>query len=132
MSPCSERTTSGRIESRVERSVTSGTASRHFFSRRPAARAGEPRTSALIFGRDGDDYLVVASMGGAPEHPQWYRNLTANPNVEIQVKAERIPGRGQNRFTGREAPSVVDREWRVAQLRRIHRHEQIATSPWSC
>jgi deazaflavin-dependent oxidoreductase (nitroreductase family) len=30
-------------------------------------------------------------MGGAPEHPQWYRNLTANPNVEIQVKAERIP-----------------------------------------
>jgi deazaflavin-dependent oxidoreductase (nitroreductase family) len=54
-------------------------------------RSGAPRTSALIFGRDGDDYLVVASMGGAPEHPQWYRNLTANPNVEIQVKAERIP-----------------------------------------
>jgi deazaflavin-dependent oxidoreductase (nitroreductase family) len=54
-------------------------------------KSGAPRTSALIFGRDGDDYLVVASMGGAPEHPQWYRNLTANPNVEIQVKAERIP-----------------------------------------
>jgi deazaflavin-dependent oxidoreductase (nitroreductase family) len=54
-------------------------------------KSGEPRTSALIFGQDGDDYLVVASMGGAPQHPQWYRNLTANPNVEIQVKAERIP-----------------------------------------
>jgi deazaflavin-dependent oxidoreductase (nitroreductase family) len=54
-------------------------------------KSGAPRTSALIFGRDGDDYLVVASMGGAPEHPQWYRNLTANPNVEIQVKAERMP-----------------------------------------
>ena len=54
-------------------------------------KSGQPRTSALIFGRDGDDYLVVASMGGAPEHPQWYRNLTADPNVEIQVKAERIP-----------------------------------------
>jgi len=50
-------------------------------------KSGEPRTSALIFGRDGDDYLVVASMGGAPMHPQWYENLLANPEAEIQVKA---------------------------------------------
>ncbi len=54
-------------------------------------RSGEPRTSALIFGRDGDDYLVVASMGGAPMHPSWYLNLTANPAAEIQVRADRIP-----------------------------------------
>lgn len=53
--------------------------------------SGEPRTSALIFGRDGDDYLVVASVGGMPEHPQWYRNLLADPHAEIQVRAERIP-----------------------------------------
>jgi len=53
--------------------------------------SGLPRTSALIFGRDGDDYLVVASMGGAPEHPMWYRNLLAHPRAEIQVKAEHIP-----------------------------------------
>nr|MDT0667511.1 nitroreductase family deazaflavin-dependent oxidoreductase [Micromonospora sp. DSM 115978] len=52
--------------------------------------SGQPRTSALIFGRDGDDYLVVASKGGAPEHPQWYRNLTANPQAEIQVRAQRL------------------------------------------
>jgi deazaflavin-dependent oxidoreductase (nitroreductase family) len=52
--------------------------------------SGQPRTSALIYGRDGDDYLVVASMGGAPEHPQWYRNLTANPAAEIQVRGEHI------------------------------------------
>ena len=45
-------------------------------------RTGEARTSALIFGRDGDDYLVVASMGGAPRHPAWYLNLTADPEVE--------------------------------------------------
>ena len=51
---------------------------------------GEPRTSALIFGRDGDDYLVVASMGGAPKHPLWYRNLLAEPRAEIQVKGEHI------------------------------------------
>ena len=53
--------------------------------------SGEPRTSALIFGRDGDDYLVVASMGGAPQHPSWYLNLTETPVAEIQVRAERIP-----------------------------------------
>jgi len=54
-------------------------------------RSGQPRTSALIFGRDGDDYLVVASMGGAPQHPSWYVNLTANPAAEIQVRGDRFP-----------------------------------------
>jgi deazaflavin-dependent oxidoreductase (nitroreductase family) len=54
-------------------------------------RSGEPRTSALIFGRDGDDYLVVASVGGGPKHPSWYLNLTANPAAEIQVLGDRIP-----------------------------------------
>ena len=53
-------------------------------------RSGELRTSALIFGRDGDDYLVVASMGGAPSHPAWYLNLSANPAAEIQVRGDRI------------------------------------------
>ena len=54
-------------------------------------RSGDARTSALIFGRDGDDYLVVASMGGAPSHPAWYLNLSAEPTVEIQVKGDHIP-----------------------------------------
>jgi deazaflavin-dependent oxidoreductase (nitroreductase family) len=54
-------------------------------------RSGEPKTSALIFGRDGDDYLIVGSMGGAPKHPSWYLNLSANPEVEIQVRGDRIP-----------------------------------------
>ncbi len=53
-------------------------------------RTGEPRTSALIFGRDGEDYLVVASTGGAPQHPSWYLNLLANPRAEIQVKADHL------------------------------------------
>jgi len=52
--------------------------------------SGLQRTSALIFGRDGDDYLVVASMGGAPTHPKWYLNLQTNPVAEIQVRAERV------------------------------------------
>ena len=51
-------------------------------------RSGRPHTTALIFGRDGEDYLVVASMGGAPSHPSWYRNLVADPQVEVQVRGE--------------------------------------------
>ena len=53
-------------------------------------RSGEARTNALIFGRDGSDYLVVASMGGAPTHPNWYWNLLAQPSAEIQVRAVQI------------------------------------------
>jgi deazaflavin-dependent oxidoreductase (nitroreductase family) len=53
-------------------------------------RTGEPRTTPLIFARDGDDHLVVASMGGAPLHPAWYLNLQADPRAEIQVKGDRL------------------------------------------
>jgi deazaflavin-dependent oxidoreductase (nitroreductase family) len=53
-------------------------------------RSGQPRRSALIFGRDGDNFVVVASKGGAPTHPTWYLNLTANPDVEVQVRADRF------------------------------------------
>ena len=53
-------------------------------------KSGEPRTTPLIFARDGGDYLVVASMGGAPQHPNWYRNLLAQPSARIQVQAEHV------------------------------------------
>jgi deazaflavin-dependent oxidoreductase (nitroreductase family) len=53
-------------------------------------RTGRKLTSPLIFARDGDDYLVVASMGGAPKHPQWYLNVQANPDAEIQVKDQTL------------------------------------------
>lgn len=53
-------------------------------------RSGEPRTTPLIFGRDGDDYLVVASVGGMPKHPAWYLNLRDDPNAHIQVKGEHL------------------------------------------
>jgi deazaflavin-dependent oxidoreductase (nitroreductase family) len=54
-------------------------------------KSGEPRKFALIFGKDGDDYLLVASKGGAPEHPGWYLNLEANPEAVVQVKGDVIP-----------------------------------------
>jgi deazaflavin-dependent oxidoreductase (nitroreductase family) len=53
-------------------------------------KSGEPRTTPLIFARDGDDYLVVASVGGGPKHPLWYLNLLADPKAEIQVLADHI------------------------------------------
>jgi deazaflavin-dependent oxidoreductase (nitroreductase family) len=49
------------------------------------ARTGEQRVNALVYARDGEDYLVVASKGGAPKAPGWYHNLLARPSVEIQV-----------------------------------------------
>ena len=82
-------------------------------------RTGQTRTSPLIFGRDGDDYLIVASMGGAPEHPQWYLNLTANPDAEIQVQGRAPPGHRPHRVGGREAPPVGHRDRSLAQLRRL-------------
>jgi deazaflavin-dependent oxidoreductase (nitroreductase family) len=58
-------------------------------------RSGNPTTTPLIFGRDGENVVLVASQGGAPDHPGWYRNLVEEPQVELQVKAERIRGRAR-------------------------------------
>ena len=58
-------------------------------------RTGEARTAALLYVRDGESYAVVASKGGAPQHPGWFHNLVAEPNVEIQVARERVPVRAR-------------------------------------
>jgi deazaflavin-dependent oxidoreductase (nitroreductase family) len=58
-------------------------------------RSGENRDSALIYGRYGDAYLVVASKGGADQAPAWYLNLRENPEVEVQVKEQRFPARAR-------------------------------------
>jgi len=54
-------------------------------------KSGETRKLPLIYGRDGGDYVVIASKGGAPTHPGWYLNLLANPEAKIQVRGEIIP-----------------------------------------
>lgn len=58
-------------------------------------KSGKWRRTALIYGRDGDNYIVVASYGGAPKHPTWYLNLRANPEVRVQVGAEKFPARAR-------------------------------------
>ncbi len=51
-------------------------------------KSGKLRRTALIYGQDGDNYLIVPSNGGADNHPLWYLNLSENPVVEIQVGAD--------------------------------------------
>lgn len=53
-------------------------------------QSGQPRSTALIYGRDGDRVLVVASRAGAQLHPWWYLNLQANPRVTVQILADRF------------------------------------------
>ena len=49
------------------------------------ANSGNAITTPLVYGREGDDYVVVASKGGAPNHPTWFGNIKANPDVEVEV-----------------------------------------------
>ncbi|MGE0222527.1 MAG: nitroreductase/quinone reductase family protein [Acetobacteraceae bacterium] len=55
----------------------------------------------LFYGRAGNSYFVVASKGGAPQHPKWYTNMLANPEVEIQVGTETMKARART-ATGEE------------------------------
>jgi deazaflavin-dependent oxidoreductase (nitroreductase family) len=63
-------------------------------------KSGEERSTPLIYGRRGDDYLVVASNGGADRPPSWYLNLEAEPRVGVQVK--------RDRFTARARPATPE------------------------
>jgi proline iminopeptidase len=51
---------------------------------------GSPTTTPLIFDLDGENPVIVASKGGAPEHPGWYRNILKNPHVDVQIKGEKF------------------------------------------
>ena len=72
-------------------------------------KTGEPRTTPLIYAQDGDRYVIVASKGGAPEHPGWYRNLEKSPNVELQVEDEVFPAHART-ASGEEREQL----WRKA------------------
>jgi deazaflavin-dependent oxidoreductase (nitroreductase family) len=71
-------------------------------------KSGKLRRTALIYGQDGDNYLVVASNGGAPKHPLWYLNLVDDPEVEVQVGAEKFTAQART-ATAKEKPHV----WRL-------------------
>jgi deazaflavin-dependent oxidoreductase (nitroreductase family) len=58
-------------------------------------RTGRARRTPLIYGRDGDRYLLIASKGGSSEHPDWYLNLREHPRVRLQVGAEVFEARAE-------------------------------------
>jgi deazaflavin-dependent oxidoreductase (nitroreductase family) len=69
------------------------------------AKSGNSITTPLVYGRHGDDYIVVASKGGAPDNPAWFTNIKANPEVEVEV----AKGDGVEKFRAR-ARVVDDRD----------------------
>jgi len=71
-------------------------------------RSGQARISPMIYGQDGDSYVVIASQGGAPTHPNWYLNLTDEPAVQVQVGAKRFAAEAST-AQGAER----DRLWKV-------------------
>lgn len=68
-------------------------------------QSGRPRSTPLIYGQDGENFVVVASKGGDDEHPAWYLNLTAEPRVEVQVRGDRFPARART-ATPEEKPRL--------------------------
>ena len=72
-------------------------------------KSGEKRTAPLIYAPDGDRYVIIASKGGAPEHPGWYQNIEKTPLVELQVKDEVFQARART-ATGEER----ERLWKLA------------------
>jgi F420H(2)-dependent quinone reductase len=58
-------------------------------------RSGEWHRTVLIYGQDGDDYLIIASKGGAPEHPTWFLSVRENTEVHVRVGAERFTARAE-------------------------------------
>jgi deazaflavin-dependent oxidoreductase (nitroreductase family) len=76
-------------------------------------RTGRNRTSALVYARDGEDYLVVGSLGGSDRAPGWLHNLRARPQVEVQVGTERFPAVGSVVEPGAEG---FDRLWRLVNV----------------
>ena len=72
-------------------------------------KSGQARTTPLIYENAGDAYVIVASKGGAPEHPGWYANLAKTPEVELQVRDEVFPAHARV-AEGEER----DRLWKLA------------------
>lgn len=59
-------------------------------------KSGNESTTPLIYGMDGDDPVIVASKGGAPEHPGWYKNLVKNPAAHVQILGDKFPVRARD------------------------------------
>jgi deazaflavin-dependent oxidoreductase (nitroreductase family) len=59
------------------------------------ARTGQQHTTPVVYTRDGDNVVVIASKGGAPTHPHWYLNLVANPDLTVELPGETYRARAR-------------------------------------
>lgn len=73
------------------------------------AKTGLPRTNPLVYLPDGERFVVIASKGGAPSDPDWFRNLVADPNVTVEVGTQTIPARAVV-ITGPERDELYARQ----------------------
>ena len=84
------------------------------------AKTGQHRTNALTYAKDGDSYVIVASLGGAPRSPGWYHNLRANPDVEINDGPRRFPVTARVVLPG---DADRDRLWQLANRNNAGRYD---------
>lgn len=70
-------------------------------------KSGKPQMLPLIYGEADGNYVIVASKGGAPEHPAWYLNLVAHPDVALQIKGDKLRARART-ASGAERAQLWD------------------------
>lgn len=75
-------------------------------------KSAQPRITPLLYLRDADDYVVIASNGGSPRHPLWWRNLQADPRAQVQVWGEQFSA-----VATRAEGSERERIWRAIAAR---------------
>ncbi len=73
------------------------------------AKSGKHRYTPLVFARDGEDVILIASKGGYPKNPAWFYNLKANPDTTIQIGSKRMPVHARV-----ATPEEYDRLWKLA------------------
>jgi deazaflavin-dependent oxidoreductase (nitroreductase family) len=88
------------------------------------AKSGQPRTMPLVYSRDGDNLVIIASKGGADTNPDWYYNLVANPEATIELPGETYRARAR-RAEGEERRRLYDAQ--AAQMPTFADYEKKTT-----
>src|SRR3546814_689678 len=96
------------------------------------AKSGQKRDITLFYAKSGDNFVLAASLGGAPVHPAWYKNLVANPTAEIQVglnhyvvKARDAKGEERKAMLQLLVDQVMDRYNEYEEMTQGHREMPI-------
>ncbi|MFW0788369.1 nitroreductase family deazaflavin-dependent oxidoreductase [Gordonia sp. CPCC 205333] len=92
-------------------------------------RSGQQRVSALVYGRNGGDYLVVASNGGAPTAPGWSHNLAAHPHASIQVGTRTVEVDASFVYPGEPTFAELWEIVNAANKQRFRGYEKSTTRP---